>query len=492
VLIVILLIVLAVAGRPKAAILFYNRGAYYYNRGLYKEAEVSFKRSLTLDSKAAITHYILGNVYTKLGQEDKAVESYQKAVYFDPRRVNAYSALSDIYLKREDYERAIDILKRAGEMSPDDQDILNSLEFASFEYMSDCINKGITAFLAGDKQEAFSLLRAALSIRPDFAYTHYTLAYFYYTEDIFPEAETELREAIRLNPGFSFAYKLLGDIYFKRQEYEKVIGIYRDAQARNPGNAVLENDLGLAFMQLERYEEAIPHLKEALRLDPDNFNIRYSLASVYRDSKRYDEAVDEYNRLLADRGEFPNVHNDLGDIYAVTNENEKAAVEYGKEIEYAQRRLSSYPRDIIALTNLARAYNGLGKPLQAKEMVNRAIAFNPEFREAYLVLGKIYEKEGKFNESLAAFDKAKKLSVETAFIDRDIARVKSESPGVKKAVIPDIKPPDVLFLRNGRKIQGRIVLDTGEKIVLDVSMGGPRTEVTFYQNEISHIVKGGS
>jgi tetratricopeptide (TPR) repeat protein len=221
------------------------------------------------------------------------------------------------------------------------------------------------------------------------------------------------------------------------------------------------------------------------RIDPVNFNIRYSLASVFRDSKRYDEAVNEYNRLLADMGEFPNVHNDLGDIYAVRNEHERAAAEYGKEVEYAQTRLSSYPRDIISLTNLARAYNGLGKTDQAKEMVNRAIAFNPEFREAHLTLGRIYEKEGKFNESLAAFDKAKKLSVE-------IARVKGEMPDKKTAAMPDIRPPDVLFLKNGRQIQGRIVMDSEEKIILEVNMGGPRAEVTFYRGEISHIVKGGS
>ncbi|MFA5362090.1 MAG: tetratricopeptide repeat protein [Candidatus Omnitrophota bacterium] len=491
-LIFFLLIALVVVGRLKAAILFYNQGAKYYNRGLYTKAEASFKCSLILNARAAITHNTLGSVYVKLGQDEKAIDAYQKAIKFDPRRVKAYIALSDIYLEREDYEQSIDELKRAREMAAeDDPEIKTALEFVFFEYMSDCLNKGVNAFLAGDKQKAFSLVRTALSVRPDFAYSHYTLAYFYYTDAIFTEAETELREAIRLNPEFYFSYKLLGDIYFKRQEYEKVIGVYQDALVRNPESSVLENDLGLAFMQLERYEEAIPHLKEALRLDPGNSNIRYSLASVYRDSKRYDEAVNEYSRLLADKGEFPNVHNDLGDIYVVRKENERAAAEYSKEIEYAQARLSSYPRDIIALVNLARAYNGLGKTGQAKEMVDRAIVFDPGFREAYLTLGRIYEKEGKFNESLAAFNKAKELSLETNFIDRDITRVKDEIPDENTAVISDIRPPDVLFLKNGRQIQGKIVMDSDEKIVLEVNMGGPRTEVTFYRGEISHIVKGG-
>jgi tetratricopeptide (TPR) repeat protein len=493
ILIVILLIVLVVVGRPKVAILFYNQGAGYYNQGLYKEAEAAFARSVTVNPKAAITHYTLGNVYVKLGEMDKAAASYEQTIRLDHRYLKAYSALSDIYLKRENFEQAIELLKRAQEISSDNQDIRNALEFATFEYMSDCLNKGVDAYLAGDKQEAFSLLRAALEVRPDFAYTHYTLAYFYYSDEIFTEAEKELREAIRLNPEFSFAYKLLGDIYFKRQEYPKVIAVYQDALERNPGSAVLRNDIGLAYMQLERYEEAIPHLQEALRLDPDNYNIRYSLASVYRDSKRYDEAVEEFNRLLALMGEFPNVHNDLGDIYATRNEKDRAAAEYAKEIEYAERRLATYPRDIIALTNLARAYCGLGQTDIAREMVNRSLAFNSEFREAHLTLGRIYEKEGRFNESLAAFNKAKTLSVETDFIDRDIERVKGEMPGPGMTDRkPVLRPPDVLFLKNGRQVQGWIVFESEEKVILEVNMGGPRSEVTFYRGDISNIVKGGS
>lgn len=489
-LIIILLIILVIYGRPKAAILFYNQGAGFFDKGLYKEAETSFRKSLLLNSQAAITHCALGRVNLKLGFDDEAIKEYTKAVQIDAAYVEAYIALSDIYLKRENYDTAIDWLQRAQEMTPGNQQVKLALEFASFEYMSDCLNKGVDAFLAGEKQRAESLLKTALSLEPNFAYTHYTLAYFYYDQERYSEAETELLKAIGINPEFPFAYKLLGDIYFKRQEYRKVVEVYKNALAQNPSSAILQNDMGLALMQLERYDEAIPYLIEALKLNPGNLNIRYNLASVYRDSKRFDEAIVEYNQLLAGGGDFPNVHNDLGDIYFSKNDKEKAEQEYNKEIANARSRIKNSPEDIIALTNLAHAYNGLGESEEAKKMIDKVITIDPGFREAYLTLGKIQEKTGRLDEAIAAFNKAKTLSIEKNFIDRDISRVEGIKLDKKNILAPDIRTPDILFLNNGRQIQGRIIYESDEKIILEMNMGGPMSEVTFYRSSINRIVRG--
>ena len=176
---------------------------------------------------------------------------------------------------------------------------------------------------------------------------------------------------------------------------------------------------------MENYQEALLFLKEASRLEPKNVNIRYSLASVYRDNGKLDQAILEYKAVLNLRSDYPNAHNDLGDIYRQLGQKAEATEAYKEEISICQARLRSAPEDFVSLNSIARAYNGIAGYNLAEEFIDKALAVNPDYQEAYLTLASVYKNSGKTKEALEALEKAGKLSTRKySFIERQIKDAK--------------------------------------------------------------------
>lgn len=433
-LVFVLLAILGVVGLPKAAVYFHNQGVGYYQRGLYKEAIASFKKALKLRPTLALTHFNLANVYMDTKRIDDAIAEYKLAIELDPKHIPAYQAFSRVYADRLLYEEAVAILKKIDNLAPQNKEIEESIKWVSLEYAADRLEKGTELFLSGEKEKAFRLMREAIKLQPDFTFAYYSMASCYFSEGNYELAEEALKTVVQLDPEFWLAYKLLGDVLFQRGLFEKALANYERALESNDKGPSVYNGLGLTLMQLERYNEALPYLKQAVALDPQNADTLYSLASVYRDSGRPIEAIKEYGKLIALKSDYPNMHNDLGDIYYNMGKKEEALREYEAEISNSRNKLLRDPNDPVARNSLAYALNGSGDSVKAKESIDKVIASNPGYRQAYLTLAKIYEKTGRLELATSALAKAKALSSETNFIDRDISRLKKDlkkMPGLK-------------------------------------------------------------
>jgi tetratricopeptide (TPR) repeat protein len=486
----ILLVLLAVfilLGKNKLAAFYYNRGNNYYKRNLYKEAIDYFSKSLKINHSVALVHYGLANAYLNEKSEDKAIEEYKKTIQLDSRFLWGYKALAHMYLRREWYQEAIDILRKAKAIIPDNPEIEDLINYTSFEYVAQLINAGVEAFSIGDKLRAHELLNKALQINPNFLFTRYLLGYFYYSTHKYDEAEVMLNEAIRLNNKFFLAHKLLGDIYFEKKIFKKAVVEYKVALSINRNDSTLLNNLGLAFMNLENYNEAIPFLKEALSLNPGNVNIRYSLASVYRDSGRLSEAVSEYKNIINAHPDYPNVHNDLADIYREQGRTQEALEEYRKEIYFCQNKLSGKSNDPFLLADMSYAYNGIGDYAKAKELIDKALTLKPDYREAYLTLASIHRNLGDSVGALAALEKAKGLSAQRYFfIEKTIHDIKElKGFASDKIISPAL---DMVYLKNGRLVEGRIKRETEDDIILEINVGSSTGTVTLSRDSIERIV----
>jgi len=482
-----LFILLIFLGWEKLPVLLYNQGCNYYERKLYDEAIAHFRKALEISPSSAIVHYSLANAYMEKGMPDKAIEEYKKTIQADHDYIQAYHALSRIYSSHEMYEEAISQLKQAEAILPADQYTKKLLEKVYYDYTFYLLDKSTELFLSGDKTGAHNLLNKALEIKPDFTFTHYTLAYLYFTEHNYDEALRRLNRLINIDSQYGPAYKLLGDIYFEKGIYKIAISNYKKALTLNSSDPTINNDLGLALMQMERYDEALIYLKEALRLQPDNLRIRYSLASVYRDRGMFTEAVSEYKKVVSYQSDYPNINNDLGDIYRVQGENKNSIEEYKKEIKYCNSRLLINQNDPETLNNLAYAFSGIGDYSHAKEIIDKVLAVRPNYRQAHLTLAKIYERAGNINKAMEELGVAKTLSTQTNFMDRDMGRLRSELNSPLKTSF--INKYCTVYLKNGRQINGKVQEEDGEKIVLQVNFIDRTENLILYRNMIEQIVK---
>jgi tetratricopeptide (TPR) repeat protein len=487
-LLIAVIIIAVFVGRKSLAVFYCNRGINYYNQGQYEEAITSYKKSLGINSSVALTHNNLAYAYVENNMDEQAIGEYKKAIQINSGCLSAYLGLSKVYWGRQMYEEAFSVLKQAEQKSSQNKDVEKLLKDISFSYVSYCLEKGKEEFLAADKQKGYALLEKAIETKPDFIHAYYTLGVFYYTDRDYNKAEAMLNKTIELDSRYWAAYKLLGDMYLEKGDYQKAINKYSVATDINANNATLLNDLGLALMQMERYKEAVGYLQEASRLEPENINVRYNLANVYKDAQMYEEAVPEYQRTISDSPDYPNIHNDLGDTFSELNRKEEAQVEYRKEIARCLEVLSKDQNDSAALNSLAYAYNAVGQHKKAEDYVRQAIASAPNYREAYLSLAKIQEKLGQNDEAVASLNKAKALSTQTHFMDRDIDRLRNESLRLFKTNVSS-SHSDIVYLKNGRKMAGKIILETDNEIILETSAGNSTINTKLSRDNIERIVK---
>ncbi len=478
--VLVLLVILIYCVGMKLAPFYYNRGVDYYEKGLYEEAAAFFKRSLKFNPLSMVTNYMLANSYKEKNMPDEAIEEYKRIIKIDPDYIQAYLAVAHIYWGKQMYPEALNHLKQAEKIAPLNQKVKDLLNSVSFEYAADCLNKGTDAFLAQDLPNARTLLNKALEIKPDFAYAYYMSAYFYFSEHNYNEAEKRLNHAIQLDHKLWTAYKLLAEVYSQAGDYEKAVVQYKLALSLNYNNASLHNDLSLALMQMERYQEALAYIKKAARIAPDNLDIRYSLASIYRDNGMFNEAISEYNKLAGAQPDHPNLYNDLGDIYKRQGKKEEALEAYNKQVSCLKPRLLDNPDNAELLNNLAHALNGIGDYHKAKEVIEKALSLQPNYAQGYLTLSKIYENLGSNKESLSALNNAKPL------VGRPLSFIE------KSAILLESTPErgilsHTIYLKNGRKISGRIKEESEEKVVLEVQLGNVIGSITFYRDTIEKI-----
>lgn len=493
--IIILLILILVAINivpPKLASFYHNKGLENYNNELYDEAAANFRKSLLITPNNDTYDY-LAHTYKILQKTEDAILIYNKIISKNPLDPDAYLSLSKIYLQKGMFQEAITLLENALVLMPHDQNMHKLLDTAHSDYANDTINRSLIYYLTGRKFEAYSLLYKALKLKPRFAYVYYLLAHYYYTDGDLESSIRKAKDAINAEPSYWQAYKLLGDIFFQRNEYHDAIDAYKQILRFNHYDYVVYNDIGITLVKVELYDQAIVYLKEALRFSPGDPDIIFNLATAYRDEGLFEQAILEYNELSRYSPDYPNMHNNLAEIYVIQGKQDLALAAYYREIKYTQQRLAHDPDNINELNNLARAYNGVNDYQRARTVISKVIDMAPDYRDAYITLAKIEEKQNNPDEALEAFYTAKSLTVYAGFIDKYIADIKdrirtSVSPvdivKTKKTFIPSHK---ILF-KSGRSIEGIVRSKTEDEVILLVPAGGSELKVSLRTDNIDRII----
>ncbi|MCX6358054.1 MAG: tetratricopeptide repeat protein [Candidatus Aureabacteria bacterium] len=103
-----------VAKNPDNAILRYNLGVFYQQRGELDAAIGEYKEALARDPSLSVAHYNLGLAYQQKGMRSAALREYLLAIHYDPHYYRASYVLGRLYEEwgafaraREQYERAL-------------------------------------------------------------------------------------------------------------------------------------------------------------------------------------------------------------------------------------------------------------------------------------------------------------------------------------------------------------------------------------------------
>ncbi len=211
---------------------------------------------------------------------------------------------------------------------------------------------------------ALAEAEAALESRPDDPTAHYNLGNLKLQRGDIPGAVASFETASKLRPDFlaplvnvSLAHSQLGH----NDRAERAL---RRALALEPKNVAANLNLGLLLGELGRPEEAVSALRTALESDPENATATYNLGV-----------------LLADR-----------DLQAAVKLCRKAHALAPDEPRYAY--------------TLGFFQRRSGERKAAAGTLRHLIERHPSYGDAYLLLGAIYEEEGRRAEARGLYQEA--------------------------------------------------------------------------------------
>lgn len=374
--------------RNKLNVFYYNQAIRAAETGSYAKAVKYYKKSIALEPSAS-AHYGLGNAYLGLKRNREAEFEFRLALAWKRDFFPAFEALVHFYLQENSFQQAGDVLAEAKAACPDNGKIEELSALVKFSHLTGLLKEGTDAFIAGDRARAYGLLKEAARIDPEYVFTHYLLAFLYFSERNYPLAKVMIDKALQIDVKFYPARRLLGDIYFEEGKFENAAAEYNAALACDRRDPSLLNSAALTYMNLEKNELAVPLLEEALALSPDNINMQYGLACLYRDSERLQDSVRAYLQVIDKDMAFPNVHNDLAGVYNIMGKHDLALAEYREEISIVSEKLAINPQDPFLLADMAAACNGAGEYYKALDYINKALRIKKDHPQAYLILADI-------------------------------------------------------------------------------------------------------
>jgi superkiller protein 3 len=461
-----------------------NRGMGLLERGDYQQAIEYFEKALRLRPNFSEAHYNLAVAYTQTKDYTRAIQEYIKTRELNPSYIKARFNLAILYYDElQMFEEAAKELKEILRISPDYMKAKELLDRISLDYSATALNLGLGYLEKNQYQQAEEQFNKVLEIKPDFVVAKYNLALLYLKDSRAGEAKLKLEEIIRENPSFVLAYRQLGSIYFDEGNYAQAARFYREVVNLKPNDLQAHNDLAQTYAKLEDYDQAIKEFQSALLIEPSHLNVLYSLASTYRDKGDYQSAIFYYKKLQGLSPDYPFVHTELAGIYGKLGMETEEKQQAREAIDEYRKYLISHPDDLVSLGHLAEAYLQVGEIELAKETMARLFEIKSDYLPAYLTYGHILESQGEKEKAREYFEKARNEPGFSLLAEENIRRIEDKLPAKEEGA-------DIIYLKNGRSLEGRILDETDEAIVLEVGVGETQGRLTIPNREIERIEKG--
>ncbi|MDR1129288.1 MAG: tetratricopeptide repeat protein, partial [Treponema sp.] len=183
-----------------------------------------------------------------------------------------------------------------------------------------------------------------------------------------------------------------GDGYYGKGGYDEAIADYSEAIALGYDLAVVYERRGDVYFENDDYGKAIEDYTQAATLDPSLASAYLSRGDVYFRKDDYGRALADYEAALGIEGgaaakeKIANAHFYLGEEYLDDEDDDKA----GKAIEE----------------------------------YSKAIAFDPDYGDAYNSRGHIYYRRKDYDKAIADYEAAVRLYPDSAAIKNNLERAR--------------------------------------------------------------------
>ena len=217
----------------------------------YDEAVAELKEIISREPKNTNAFLHLAYIYTKLKRDDDAIKMYEEILEFEKDEPDIYLYLASAYMHKKDLKNAERVLKEGAAKFGKNDDIYYNL--------------GIVSDRTGRFDEMVMYLRKAVEINAKNADALNYLGYSFAEKGIkLDEAETLIKSALSLRPDNGFIMDSLGWVYFKQGRLEKALEILTKAVELTKDDPVVLEHLGDLYHAMGNAEKAGEFWKKAI------------------------------------------------------------------------------------------------------------------------------------------------------------------------------------------------------------------------------------
>ena len=258
-----------------------------------------------------------------------------------------------------------------------------------------------------DLTRAISHFEEAIRLDPAYAAAHAGLSHAWWWRGVWgaktlkqvePPSRAAARTALQLDGELAEAHVSMGRILFAYDwDWSAAENHFRRALDIDPNNRDAHFFNGMLDMSLGRFAEAITHLERAERLDPLSAAVQSGYGRVLYRARRFDEAIAHLNDAIELEPQTPGNYHRLADVYEEVGRYDEALDLHRKEDTLLGRPAGGGPA-------IARIYARMGKPAEARRILQTPRAANWSWVESATVYAALGDKDEAFQSLARMFE----------------------------------------------------------------------------------------
>lgn len=496
-------------------------GETYANENQSEKAIEEFRHTLVYDADSPMVHFRLAKEYIRIGLVAEAIEQGETAAKLDPKNIDVKFLLGALYSSMKMYDKAKEQYDFALTIEPNNADA--QLYVGALLAEEGKYDKAVKHFEQLAKNKKFN---------------NSHLAWYYIgririqqnTEDSLSEAVRALQKALLIKPEFTDGVLALAGIYQNKNKSKQAIELLANYQDKHGPNPTVAEALAPLYIEAENYDQAYQQFEIAAESDPDDLNIVLKMAHILFTQKKYDAAISQLERLLSRVPDSDKVRYFLSAVYmekgnydyAVKNfqqipatsslylqavvlsahcyrllDKKDKAVAVLKEALEIRKDVPQFFSSLAAVLSENKDYDG------ALNVVKDGVGRFPNNTDLRFLLGTLYEKAGKLEDTIAEMNKVLEINPDHAQALNYIAYTMAEQNKnlnqaeamAKRAT--ELEPEDGYImdtlgwvqLKLGRVIEAIKTLESAYKLKGDESIIAEHLGDAYYKNQMTQKAK---
>ncbi len=221
---------------------------------------------------------------------------------------------------------------------------------------------------------------------------HSSFSLYLYKE--YSRAISSIKKILPVGKEYDGSMERLVNCYLNLGLYQSLYDFLSSAST----HPKVEDTMGVCLFQMEKFDDAINHFKKAIELDPKFTSPIINLGNTLFRKELYQEASKEYEKALA------------------LDPKNEGCFEMLSLAQLASGEFGAAEKTISQIQNPALAQYLKGELFSSKKQISSAITeyqkaldINPNYADAFVAIGCLYEKKEKYDLAAEAFLSAQKL-----------------------------------------------------------------------------------